>query len=101
MRAQKTYSEQPLDCVVDFFSFVVIALHHCANPVSCTHPGEEEALFLSSAEPQRGLLLLLSCFLHFGKQQEKEAHIFFWVEHFMVGFFSDANALSLTEITEL
>lgn len=75
-------------CSRNIFLFVVIALHHAIMiSTSCTHPVEEEALFLSSAEPQRGLLLLLSYFLHFGKQQEKEAQIFFWVDHFMVGFF--------------
>lgn len=77
MRAQNIYSEQSLDCVVEIILFEVIVLHHSANPISRTHPREEEAVVFTSARPQRGLVLLLSYLMHFGKEEEKEGHTFF------------------------
>lgn len=77
IKAQKTYSEQSLECVVENLLSEVIVLHHSANPMSRTHPGEEEAVVFASAEPQRGFLLLLSYFMHFGKEEAAAACKFF------------------------
>lgn len=77
MSGQKIYSEQSLDYVVEIILFEVIVLHHSANPVSHTQPREEEAVVFTPAKPQRGLVLLLSCLMHFGKEEEKEACVLF------------------------